>query len=207
MISAPTLALAISVVPLGAGSKSAATGAPATLLAPSQTAVRAAVGSTLRASALVASVTASSSAGLVASGVLLPAALGDVEGDRERPRDPALRVAERHDADPVLAPGRGRAVLERAHLAPQRGPVVVEQGLALGLGDVAEHRVALRLGGRPPAEVERGAGGVAHPQLLIEHGDRRLGQAVEQAPVPAALGPPEQQRRDQGDACGRQSPG
>ena len=68
MISAPTLALAISVVPLGAGSKSAATGAPATLLAPSQTAVRAAVGSTLRASALVASVTASSSAGLVASG-------------------------------------------------------------------------------------------------------------------------------------------
>ena len=72
-----------ATLPPGAGSNSAATGAPATWLAPSQTAVRAAAGSTLRASARVASVTAATSAARLPGSRSIRRAVGDVERDRE----------------------------------------------------------------------------------------------------------------------------
>ena len=82
-----------------------------------------------------------------------------------------------------------------------------QQRLALDLRDVVEQQLALDLHGRPAGQVEGRAGGEAHPQVVVEHGDRGLRQVVEQDTLAPAYGSQTQKRRDQGQACDQQAPG
>ena len=148
--------------------------APRRPAGPSQTAIRAAVGSTLRASARVASVTASTSAARL--GCHAPSGSG--RRGRARPRAPgdhSLVVDQRHDPHPVVA-ARSVEWYSNERCSPRSAaPKWISSGSRWpgGCGPAGTCPRS-RTGSR--SEVDAAAG-ETHPQVVVEDGHRGLREA------------------------------